>query len=130
ERRRIRALLATDCGGGQPQLAALLRSGQMGLHGERLVLAFRLFLGVGAVSLWALVSARETRVVLDAGRRLGAFLGHLALYGPVLRVGAVATPRPFQTRSRPHGGRAPRATQLRLWRQAGRLYLCAGEQTS
>jgi hypothetical protein len=43
-----------------------------------MVLELGLFMGLGAVSLWALVQPRSLGVVLGAGYGLGAILGLLA----------------------------------------------------
>ena len=56
----------------------------------RLVLVFGLFVGLGAVPLWPLVFASALGLVLDAGLNLGSVVGELALFGFVLRLGAVA----------------------------------------
>ena len=77
-------------GGGLPRLAALLRWRPLGVHRRRMVLAVRLFVGLGAVSLWPLVSAPALRLGLDAGPSLGAGLGNLADGWRLLRLGAAA----------------------------------------
>ena len=55
-----------------------------------LLLAVRLFVGLGAVSLWTLVPSSGTGMVLAAWSDLVARLGVLALYGFSLWLGAVA----------------------------------------
>ena len=86
-------MLATPDGRGLPQLAALLRWRSLGLQRRRVVLAVRLFVGLGAVSLWALVSAPALRLGLDARPRLGAGLGNVAVGWGRLWLGAAATAR-------------------------------------
>src|SRR5207249_3501821 len=86
-----RLVLAAERGRNQPRLAAVLRWGILGVHGCRLVLAIGLFLGVGALPLWAVASASTLRVGLDARHCLGAGMGHLAQLGRLLRLGPVAT---------------------------------------
>ena len=62
-------------------LAAVLRSWALGLYGWRLVLDFRLFLGLGAVPLRTLVPSCAVRLVLVPGHGLGTVLGDMAVWG-------------------------------------------------
>ena len=87
---RLRLVLATARRCGFSRLAALLRWRLLGLQRCRLVLAVHLFLGLGAVPLWAVVCAPALRLGLDAGSRLGASLGDLADGRRLLRLGALA----------------------------------------
>jgi hypothetical protein len=73
-------VLAAERGDLQPWLAAVLRSRTLGLHRLRLVLVFGLFLGLGTVPLWPLVSALALGLVLDAGHRLGSIMGDVAVF--------------------------------------------------
>src|ERR1019366_4957095 len=93
---RIRLVLATPHSRDLPQLAALLRWRPLGLHRCRMVLAIRLFVGLGAVSLWPLVFASALRLGLDAGPRLGAGLGDMACHRGLLRLGAASAVRDFR----------------------------------
>ena len=86
-------MLATPDGRDFSRLAALLRWRPLGLHRRRMVLAIRLFMGLGAVSLWPLVSAPALRLGLDARPGLGAGLGDLAVGRGRLRLGSVAAAR-------------------------------------
>jgi len=43
-------------------------------------LVFGLFVGLGAVPLWPLVSGFALGLVLDAGHRLGAIVGDVAVF--------------------------------------------------
>ena len=61
----------------------------------RLVLGFGLFVGLGDVSLWPLVSSSAPWLVLVAGHNLGAVMGHVALFRRLLWSGAVATAHGF-----------------------------------
>src|SRR5438105_103125 len=88
-------MLATDRGRPKRSLGALLRPRPLGLQPVRVVLGLRLFLGLGAVPLWALVRAWTARLVLAAGYLLGAFLGHVAVLATILRLGALASGRGF-----------------------------------
>ena len=83
-------MLAADGGNGQPRVAAVLRRRAVGLQRLRVVLAFGLFVGLGAVSLWPLVPTQSLGLVLEAGQRLGAVLGWLEIRGELLRLGAAA----------------------------------------
>ena len=69
-------------------MAAVLRPWPLVLVGCGLVLVFRLFLGLGGISLWPLVPSSPQRLAVDAGNDLGAFVGELALFGWLLRLGA------------------------------------------
>src|SRR6185312_17363639 len=62
--RWLRAVLAADCGGCESDVDAVLRSRPLGLYRLRLVLGVGLFLGLGAVPLWALVPQCPLRLVL------------------------------------------------------------------
>ena len=75
------------------RLAALLRRRPLGIHGCRLVLAVRLFLGLGAVPLRALVSGCAVRLGLDAGDGLGTGMGDVAHSGNHLWLGSLAAGR-------------------------------------
>ena len=57
----------------------------------RLVLGVGLFVGLGSISLWPLVSQHPFWVVLGAGYCLGACVGKLEVQWQFLRLGAVAT---------------------------------------
>jgi hypothetical protein len=65
----------------------------LGLYRLRLVLVFGLFVGLGAIPLWPLVSALALGLVLDAGHRLGAIVGDVAVFKRLLRLGATAAAR-------------------------------------
>jgi hypothetical protein len=56
-------------------------------------LGFGLFLGLGAVPLWPLVPAFALGLVLDAGHRLGAIVGDVAVFERLLRLGTIAATR-------------------------------------
>lgn len=71
-------MLAADGRCFQSRLATVLRRWTLGLYRFRLVLDFRIFLGLGHLSLWPLVSDATLRLVLVAGYNLGAVLGVLA----------------------------------------------------
>jgi len=73
-------MLATNGGGDGPGLAAISGLWAMGLHGLRLVLDVGLLMGLGAVSLWAVVSPSSVGMVLGAGHGLGTLVGVLALH--------------------------------------------------
>ena len=100
--RKLRLDLATDRRERQRSLAPLLRPWPLALHRRRLVLAIRLFLGLGPVSLRALGPAPFVWLDLGSGRSLGAFLGFLPLYRLVLRLGSPAPPLPIRFGDRIH----------------------------
>ena len=102
-------MLAAQRGGLQPRLATVLRSWTLGLHQLRLVLVFGLFVGLGAVSLWPLVSAPAHGLVLDAGHRLGSVVGDLAVFEWLLRLGAASA---RSQRTRPASGFFYRGTSV------------------
>ena len=73
-------MLAAVGGEYQSGLAAILRSRALGLFGLWLVLAIRLFVGLGAIPLWPLVPSLSFGLVLAAGPCLGAVLGILEIF--------------------------------------------------
>ena len=83
-------MLASERGGGGCELAALRRRRDLGVERLRLVLAFELLLGLGAVPLWTMAPRGRLRLVLDAGLPMGACLGHLAVVRGALWVGSLA----------------------------------------
>ena len=83
-------MLAADGGRHQSHVAALLQLWPVGLFGLRVVLAVRLFVGLGAVPLRPLVPTQPSGLVLGAGPGLGTVLGILAVHRQLLRLGAVA----------------------------------------
>ncbi len=76
---RLRPVLAAHSRGSESRLATLLRSRSLGLHRLRLVLGVGLFVGLGAISLWPLVSQQSLGLVLGARHRLGPVLGELEI---------------------------------------------------
>ena len=78
----------------------------------RVVLAVGLFVGLGAVPLWALVPAPSFGLVLEAGRGVGAFLGLLEIFGRLLRLGAVAAQGLVLLWHRAYGLRPARQSHL------------------
>src|SRR5437867_10845762 len=114
-------MLASDGRGRQPRMAAVLRLRPLGLFRLRLVLAFRLFLGLGAVPLWPVVPAPSAGLVLAARHGLGPLLGLLALYQRLLRVGAVAAGGLVQFWNRAYRLRPTRQFKLRFWSGEGLL---------
>ena len=71
-------MLATDGRGRQSRLDAVFQLRTLGLFRLRLVLDVGLFVGLGTVPLWSLVSPSQLGLVLGTGHSLGAFLGRLA----------------------------------------------------
>jgi hypothetical protein len=67
-----------------------VRPWPLALVEPRLVLVFGLLMGLGAVSLRALVRLSERGLGLGARHALGSVVGKLALFILVLRLGAVA----------------------------------------
>ena len=64
----------------QSRVAALLRSWALGLFGLRVVLAFGLFVGLGAFPLWPLVPSHSFGLVLAAGPHLGTVVGVVEIF--------------------------------------------------
>ena len=85
-------MLATARRLDQSRMAALLRRWALAQFGLRVVLAIRLFVGLGAVPLWPMAIAQSMRLGLDAGYCLVAGMGNLANIGRLLRLGAGAAP--------------------------------------
>src|SRR5262245_32184111 len=83
-----------------PGLASLLSRGTLGLHRLWVVLAIRLLLGMGAVSLWPLASSRALWLGVVPRPRMGAGVGHLAGVQWPLRLGPTATERDLCARHR------------------------------
>src|SRR5262245_18626613 len=92
----------------------VLRQRLLAVVGLRLVLAFLLFMGMGAVSLWPLVLSSGSPLGLDAGPGLGTFLGLLARNARLLRLGAVAARGAFFGWHRLDVRRSPRGIGLRV----------------
>ena len=67
-----------------------MRPWPLALVKPRLVLVFRLFVGLGAISLWALVRLSARGLGLGARHALGSLVGKLALFVLILWLGAVA----------------------------------------
>src|SRR5215213_3314834 len=87
---RVRMVLAAAGHGGFTNVAALLRWRPLGVFGRWLVLGIGLFMGLGAVPLWALVFASSLQLGMDAGHSVGAGVGGLAKQRGSLRLGTGA----------------------------------------
>lgn len=109
-------------------MASLWAARPLGLDERRMVLAFRLQLGVGAVPLWALASLQQPRVDLGSGSRLGSGLGDMEKLWGLLRLGAVAAARGLSSRFwlQLFWTRCGHQLRVRAWLR--RILLYAGEQ--
>ena len=105
-------MLATGGRGSRCELAALLQSGSLALDRLWLVLAIRLFVGLGALPLWPVVSQPASRLGLGSRHNLGTGLGDLALFRYVLRLGAIAARSVFRCWNR-----------FQIWPREGRCRL-------
>src|SRR5687767_8278601 len=93
--------------------------------GRWMVLVFRLFMGLGAIPLWSLVQLSNARLDLGARHGVGAFLGHMAIYGWFLRLGPFAAWVRFSQRYWAHLVRTWCKHRLRFWFGLALLQLCA-----
>ncbi len=68
-------VLATYGGRIKSGLATLLGPRALDVHRQRLVLGFRLSVGLGGVSLRTLVAASASRLALESGSGMGTGMG-------------------------------------------------------
>ena len=120
-------MLAAVGRGREPGVDALLRSRSLGVFRLRMVLVFGLFLGLGTVPLWPLVSPQSLRMVLGSGHSLGTVVGKLALQSGLLWLGAVAANRLLSSGSRLYLLRSIRQRELRIWTECESFYFRRGK---
>lgn len=94
------------------------------MDGLRLVLAFVLHVGMGAVPLWAVALSCPVGVAVDAGHLLGTGLGHVAALPRLSRMGAAAAPQRLRRRHRVHVSRAARECWFRVRVAGGSVHVC------
>ena len=119
----LRALLATGSGDGESELATVLGSRPLGEHGLRMVLVIGVYLGLGAVPLWPVVSASADRLVLVARFSLGAIMGDVAFQHGYLWLGAAAPGSRIYALRRFRVQRPSGHSRFQLWSRAGVVQL-------
>ena len=93
-------MLASDCCRLECILEALRRLWPMALDRCGLVLVFRLFVGLGSLSLWPLDLSLRDWLGLGSRHLLGSVLGQLALFFVILWLGSASSRRFFRRGAR------------------------------